>query len=388
MEKQEQLIVIKQLPIIEEQLKNLSEEIDKKVERAMKLVVSDETVKEVKKVLAELNNEFKELETQRKYVKEKILTPYNQFEETYKEYVSIKYKTADETLKNKINEVEEQKAKKEQEVKDYYTELCYSEKLEWLCEAKYYELADINITLSASLKSLKEKANQFVERVKSDLKLIDTQEHKAEIIVEYKQTLNVSQAITTVTNRFKAIEEEKKKEEQKVVHIEMNENHEITKESYEQLEESSTEDGETEVKTEEIDTEEDVDKDTDIIGTLTIEKIGLNGKVKEGSTSSVLENYIGHIEETSKYDGNVGLAAHNRGNKYSYFARINELDNGDEIKYQTQYGQRTYVVNSKKEILETDWNPLKSTKENKLTLITCIKNKVNQRLCVEAVEKN
>ena len=89
-----------------------------------------------------------------------------------------------------------------------------------------------------------------------------------------------------------------------------------------------------------------------------------------------------------KFDGNVGLAAHNRGNKYSYFARINELDNGDEIKYQTQYGQRTYVVNSKKEILETDWNPLKSTKENKLTLITCIKNKVNQRLCVEAVEKN
>ena len=212
MEKQEQLIVIKQLPIIEEQLKNLSEEIDKKVERAMKLVVSDETVKEVKKVRAELNNEFKELETQRKYVKEKILTPYNQFEETYKECVSIKYKTADETLKNKINEVEqEQKAKKEQEIKDYYTELCYSEKLEWLCEAKYYELADINITLSASLKSLKEKANQFVERVKSDLKLIDTQEHKAEIMAEYKTKLQVASAITNVNDRFKREEEEKQR---------------------------------------------------------------------------------------------------------------------------------------------------------------------------------
>lgn len=212
MEKQEQLIVIKQLPVIEEQLKKLSEEIDKKVEKAIKLVVSDETVKEVKKVRAELNNEFKELETQRKYVKEKILTPYNQFEETYKEYVSIKYKTADETLKNKINEVEqEQKAKKEQEVKDYYTELCYSEKLEWLCEAKYYELADINITLSASLKSLKEKANQFVERVKSDLTLIDTQEHKAEIMAEYKTNLQVASAITNVTDRFKREEEEKQR---------------------------------------------------------------------------------------------------------------------------------------------------------------------------------
>ena len=181
---------------------------------------------------------------------------------------------------------------------------------------------------------------------------------------------------------------DKKELQKSEANHQMLENQELEEESYEQLEESGTEDGETEVKTEEIDTEEDVDKDADIIGTLTIEKIGLNGKVKEESTSSVLENYIGHIEETSKYDGNVGLAAHNRGNKYSYFARINELDNGDEIKYQTQYGQRTYVVNSKKEILETDWNPLKSTKENKLTLITCIKNKVNQRLCVEAVEKN
>ena len=47
-----------------------------------------------------------------------------------------------------------------------------------------------------------------------NLKLIDTQEHKTEILVEYKQSLNVSQAITSVTNRFKAIEEEKKRQEE------------------------------------------------------------------------------------------------------------------------------------------------------------------------------
>ena len=76
------------------------------------------------------------------------------------------------------------------------------------------------------MKSLKEQAKAFVDKIADDLNLIETQEHKAEILVEYKQTLNVSQAITTVTNRFKAIEEEKKKQEEKVVHIEMNENHE------------------------------------------------------------------------------------------------------------------------------------------------------------------
>lgn len=147
---------------------------------------------------------------------------------------------------------------------------------------------------------------------------------------------------------------------------------------------------------EQLDNTEDVEQEVteddgfeeDLIGSLKIEKINLNGTVKEGSTNEILRDYIGHIEETAKYDGNVGLAAHNRGNKYSYFARINELEPGDEIVYTTKYGERKYVVDTKKEILETDWSKLEGTTDNRLTLITCIKNKVNQRLCVQAVQEN
>lgn len=147
---------------------------------------------------------------------------------------------------------------------------------------------------------------------------------------------------------------------------------------------------------EQLDNTEDVEQEVteddgfeeDLIGALKIEKINLNGTVKEGSTNEILRDYIGHIEETAKYDGNVGLAAHNRGNKYSYFARLNELEPGDEIVYTTKYGERKYVVDTKKEILETDWSKLEGTIDNRLTLITCIKNKVNQRLCVQAVQEN
>lgn len=146
---------------------------------------------------------------------------------------------------------------------------------------------------------------------------------------------------------------------------------------------------------EQLDNTEDVEQEVteddgfeeDLIGYLKIEKINLNGTVKEGSTNEILRDYIGHIEETAKYDGNVGLAAHNRGNKYSYFARINELEPGDEIVYTTKYGERKYIVDTKKEILETDWSKLEGTTDNRLTLITCIKNKVNQRLCVQAVQE-
>ena len=103
-----------------------------------------------------------------------------------------------------------------------------------------------------------------------------------------------------------------------------------------------------------------------------MKKYGLKAEVKEGSSNEILNEYIGHIENTSTYDGNVGLAGHNRGNKNSYFARLNELENGDIITYKT--------------ILETDWNLLKETDQNKLTLITCIANKKLQRLCVQATE--
>lgn len=125
----------------------------------------------------------------------------------------------------------------------------------------------------------------------------------------------------------------------------------------------------------------------DILGILTIERINLKAPVKEGSTSDILKDYIGHMPETAKYDGNIGLAAHNRGTPNSYFARINELNIGDRIRYKTKFYERTYVIKSKVVIYDTDWNYLQSTKDNRITMITCIKDRSNQRLCIQAIEE-
>lgn len=204
------LIIVKQLPQIEEHLKELSIDVDKKVEYAKSLICTDENIKTIKQVRADLNKEFKEVEQQRKLVKEQILAPYMKFEDVYKRYISDKYKSADSDLKTKIDLTENEfKAKKEQEIKDYFEEYKTANNIDFIT----YGQARINVTLSASMKSLKEQAKQFIDKIVDDLKLIETQEHKAEILVEYKQTLNVSQAITSVTSRFKAIEEEKKRQE-------------------------------------------------------------------------------------------------------------------------------------------------------------------------------
>ena len=211
------LIIVKQLPQIEEHLKELSAEIDKKVERAKSLVCTEESVKTIKQVRADLNKEFKELEMQRKNVKEQILAPYMQFEEVYKTYISEKYKSADVDLKTKIDNTEnELKAQKEQEIKDYFEEYKTANDIDFVT----FEQANINVTLTASKKSLKEQAKKFIDEIVDDLKLIETQDCKEEILVEYKQTLNISRAIQDVANRHKLLEEEKRKQEEKSKELE------------------------------------------------------------------------------------------------------------------------------------------------------------------------
>lgn len=209
----QELIIVKQLPKIEEHLKDLSTEIDEKVSSAKSLVCTEENVKTIKQVRADLNKEFNDIEKQRKIVKEKVLAPYKQFEEVYKKYISEKYKTADADLKTKIDNIEsELKVQKEQEIKDYFEEYKTSKNIDFVT----FKQANINITLTSSKKSLKEQAKKFIDEIVDDLKLIETQDYKEEILVEYKQTLNISRAIQDVVNRHKLLEEEKRKQEEKL----------------------------------------------------------------------------------------------------------------------------------------------------------------------------
>nr|DAJ90366.1 MAG TPA: Protein of unknown function (DUF1351) [Caudoviricetes sp.] len=206
------IIQVKQLPIIVEQLHEVKAEVTAKVEQALSLVCTENTVKDVKKVRSELNKELKDYEERRKAVKKAIMTPYEQFEAVYKDCISDTYKKADAELKGKIDSVEnELKEQKKAEVKGYFDEYLTATGIDFVT----FENAHINVTLSASMKSLKEQAKVFIDKIVDDLNVINTQEHKDDILYEYKASLNVSAAITTVTNRYKAIEAAKAREEER-----------------------------------------------------------------------------------------------------------------------------------------------------------------------------
>lgn len=206
-----EIIVVKQLPVIEQQLAQIKEQVAERVSAAMKLVCTEDTVKAVKKARTELNAEFKAWEDKRKEVKSAVMTPYEKFESVYKDCISDTYKAADKDLKQKIDEVEQElKSKKAAEVRDYFEEYLASKGVDFVS----YEQAGINVTLSASLKSLKEQAKTFIDRIVSDLALIETfTDLKTEILVEYKKSLNVSDAITGVKARAKAVQEEQARQE-------------------------------------------------------------------------------------------------------------------------------------------------------------------------------
>ncbi len=192
-----------QAPVIQHSLVEIGKTVTSRIFELNleKLVATEETIQSLKKLRAELNKEFDLYEAQRKAIKEAVANPYVEFENVYKTEISEKYKKAVETLKDKIASVEEKvKAGKKTNIIRYFNELCASENIDFL----KFENTGFEINLSTSEKQYKEKCNEFVQRIADDILLIQAQEYSAEIMTEYKFTLNVSKAITTVVNRKEA----------------------------------------------------------------------------------------------------------------------------------------------------------------------------------------
>lgn len=121
------------------------------------------------------------------------------------------------------------------------------------------------------------------------------------------------------------------------------------------------------------------------LGTLEIPAIDLEVKIYQGTDSRTLAKGVGHFTETTIWAGNVGLAAHNRGTN-SYFGKIHTLKAGDRITLTTKLGTRVYEVTTVSKVSETDRSSLADTRDNCLTLYTCVRNERDQRWCVRAVE--
>lgn len=205
-----ELIRVTQLPVIEEELRAMKASVEEAVANAKALACTPETIQTLKTVRAELRKRFDELERQRIAVKRAVMGPYDAFEMVYKECVSVLYQEADADLKKKIFATESSmKLACEDRMRAYYSELCAVHRVDFVPFEKTGVTVDMASAKAKTPTKLMKQLSDFVERVAADVDLIEKLEAAEEVMAEYKQSLNITGAISAVQLRHQRIQEER-----------------------------------------------------------------------------------------------------------------------------------------------------------------------------------
>ena len=203
------LIVLRQLPVIEERLAALAGRIEADIAEALALEVTEESAKRAKALRAGLNKDFLALEVARKRVKKEVMAPYEAFEAAYERLAAGKYKTALAAIDARVNEIEDaQKQRKRGELKDYYDELRAAAGIDFAP----FERWDPKVGLSSSLKQLKQQAGAFISNIADCIHAIEGMDGAEEILVEYRRGLDFAGAVRAVESRRAAVDEEKRRQ--------------------------------------------------------------------------------------------------------------------------------------------------------------------------------
>lgn len=122
------------------------------------------------------------------------------------------------------------------------------------------------------------------------------------------------------------------------------------------------------------------------VGAVSIPALGIkNMYAWQGETNGSMTKGLGHFVSSSVWDGNVCFCGHNRGATY-VIGGIKDMQLGDKITYTTSMGTRTYAVETITTVASDDWTYLKSTSDNRITLVTCVAGDYSHRWLLQAVE--
>ena len=216
-----EIVKVESIGVIKQQLDKVESFIDEKVKnipetlkkiKEMSFLEQEDEKGDIKKYKQYLSNLQKQLEDKRKEIKKEINKPYEEFNDYYNSGVYKKLNEGITQLNEVINEIETlQKDEKELEIKEFANQHIEDNNLDGIVS---YESIGLNITLSASVKSLKDQVLEFIDKVVNDVKLIELEEYRDEILLEYKKSLNFSKSKLDVLTRHKQLEELQKKQEQ------------------------------------------------------------------------------------------------------------------------------------------------------------------------------
>lgn len=210
-----EIAVIKQLPKIAERIKEVGEELDKRLSdlNLDNLICNENTRKDIKELKIELGKELKEFENQRKDIKNKIMAPYEAFNKIYEEEIKKRYQEADNILKIKIDYVEDEiKNRTEQLAREFFDEY---KKSKSIIDDSYLKFEEIDLKIGLNdltdkgqlVKKVKDFIIEKVDNVERDINTIRSMDNSGEILVEYLKTKNLSIAIREVNDRHVILEQ-------------------------------------------------------------------------------------------------------------------------------------------------------------------------------------
>ena len=214
MTEEHSLIVVSQLPVIQEQLRLLRESWEQKAAQAASMICTEETVQSLKEMRAEMRKEFQEADTQRKAAKEKYMAPWNAVEVVFKDCVKDAFTRADESLKQTITGFEDELKKKcYEDLQRFFAEHVQMENIDFLTLDQAMALGGIRISLSDAKKNtprqLQDAVASVVAKVAIGMEQIATMDDSAEIMAEYKQCFDVGKAVAVVQGRKRRVEAER-----------------------------------------------------------------------------------------------------------------------------------------------------------------------------------
>lgn len=215
-----EIAVIKQLPIIAEQIKEIGKALEKRMDdlQLEKLVCNEESRKSIKNLRTDLGKELTQFEEQRKNIKNQIEEPYKMFEETYNQEIKSKYENAKKILDTKINEVELGiKNNIQNMLVEYFNEYRQSKNI----DEKVISYEDLNIAIKLDYitekgmlaKKAKDEVASYLDKVAQDIETINSMDTKEEVMVEYIKHKNLSFAIKEVNDRHVLLEQVKRQQE-------------------------------------------------------------------------------------------------------------------------------------------------------------------------------
>ena len=197
-------ISIYDLSVTEKNLQRIAEECREKSEAAKAMACTEETKQAVKKTRTELKKKFEEYETERKVRTAEYEKPLKDFKTLYDKYIKIPFTEADAALKRKIDDVEDiQKLEKANNVMVYAIELIKAYSLDWLGPDVMRIMPKINLTDSET--KLQKQVTATLDRIKKDVDYINKLESKDEILAEYMESLDMTQALDIVERRKQAV---------------------------------------------------------------------------------------------------------------------------------------------------------------------------------------